>query len=82
MNWLTAGEALSAGWLTATNLAVSVLPLSIVVEVDGSRNMIQRMLGGYELPYLVLRFAAEESGAEELPPTPRLPSEATVRILP
>jgi hypothetical protein len=81
-NWLIAGEALSAGWLTATNLALAVLPLSIAVEVDGSRNMIQRMLGGCELPYLVLRFAAEESGADELPRTPRLPSAATVQVLP
>jgi hypothetical protein len=81
-NWLTAGEALSAGWLTATELAVSVLPLSIVVEVAGSRDMVRRLLGGYELPYLVLRFAVADPHASESPRTPRLPSEATVRVVP
>jgi hypothetical protein len=80
-NWLTAGEALSAGWLTATELGVSVLPLSIVVEVAGSRAMVQRLLGAYELPYLVVRFAAADPLADESPRTPRLPSEATVQVI-
>jgi hypothetical protein len=81
VNWLTAGEALSAGWLTATELGVSVLPLSVVVEVAGSRDMIQRLLGGYELPYLVLRFAAADPHADGVPRTPRLPSEATIHVI-
>jgi hypothetical protein len=81
INWLRAGEAMSAGWLTATDLAVSVLPLSVVVEVDGSRDMIQRLLGGYELPYLVLRFAAADPLDGRSVPTPRLPSEATIRVI-
>ena len=80
-NWLAAGEALSAGWLTAIELAVSVLPLSIVVEVAGSRDMIQRMLGGYELPYLVLRFAATDPHDDQAPRTPRLPSERTIQVI-
>jgi hypothetical protein len=80
-NWLTAGEAFSAGWLTATELSVSVLPLSIVVEVAGSRDMVQRLLGGYELPYLVVRFAADDPRAAESPRTPRLPPEATVQVI-
>jgi hypothetical protein len=79
-NWLAAGEALSAGWLVATDLAVSVLPLSIVVEVAGSRNMVQRLLGGYELAYLVLRFATADPHADQSPRTPRLPAEAIVRV--
>src|SRR2546423_1059434 len=33
VNWLRTGEALSAAWLTATTLGVSVVPLSDVVEV-------------------------------------------------
>jgi hypothetical protein len=80
-NWLTAGESLSAAWLTATKLNVSVLPLSIVVEVTRSREMVQRLLGGYELPYLVLRFAAADPHAGESPRTPRLPAEATVHVI-
>ncbi|KUL23572.1 Acg family FMN-binding oxidoreductase [Actinoplanes awajinensis] len=80
LNWLIAGEALSAGWLTATGLGVSVLPLSIFVEVAGSRDMIRRLLGGYELPYLVLRFAAAEPGGDDEPRTPRLAPERTIRV--
>ena len=33
LDWLRAGEALSAGWLTATELGVSVLPHSAPIEV-------------------------------------------------
>jgi len=80
-DWLAAGEALSAGWLTATELAVSVLPLSIVVEVTGSRDLIRRLLGGHELPYLVLRFAAADPDGAEPPRTPRLPPAATIRVI-
>jgi hypothetical protein len=43
--------------------------------------MVQRMMGGYELPYLVLRFAAADPHAEELPRTPRLPADATVHVV-
>jgi nitroreductase len=78
-NWLTAGEALSAGWLAATELAVSVLPLSVVMEVAAGREMVQRLMGGYELPYLVLRFAAADPHGCSAARTPRLPSEETVR---
>ncbi|KUL25611.1 hypothetical protein [Actinoplanes awajinensis] len=72
---------MSAGWLTATGLAVSVLPLSVVVEVAGSREMIQRLTNGSELPYLVLRFAAAEPHGTDVPRTPRLPPEVTVRVI-
>ena len=32
VDWLRAGEALSAAWLTATELGLSVLPLSATIE--------------------------------------------------
>jgi hypothetical protein len=81
VNWLAAGESLSAGWLTATELAVSVLPLSIVVEVADSRDLVQRLLGGYELAYLVVRFATADPNAGAVPRTPRLPSEAIIEVI-
>jgi hypothetical protein len=77
MDWLHAGEALSAGWLTATRLDVSVLPLSVAIEVASSRAMIQRMLT-VGSPFLVLRFAAAAAGGENEPRTPRLPADVTV----
>jgi hypothetical protein len=80
-DWLGAGEALSAGWLTATQLDVSVLPLSAVIEVAAGHPPIRRMLGGAGYPYLVLRFAVMEPGQRRPPPTPRLPGTTTVEGL-
>jgi hypothetical protein len=77
-DWLAGGEALSAGWLTATQLGVAVLPLSIVVEVPGSRDMIRRLLDRSGHPYLVLRFAALDETGDRSARTPRLPSEAII----
>jgi hypothetical protein len=77
-DWLVAGEALSAGWLTATRLDVSVLPLSVVVEVAGSREMVRRLLRLSGHPYLVLRFAAAEPDGERPASAPRLPSTAII----
>lgn len=57
-DWVTAGEALSAGWLTATHLDVAVLPLSVVTEVASSRDRIRRLLDWSGYPHLVLRLAA------------------------
>ncbi|MCA2213976.1 nitroreductase [Jidongwangia harbinensis] len=78
-DWLRAGEALSAAWLTATALDVAVLPLSAVIEVVTAREAVRRLLGRPGRPYLVLRFAAADPGAVPQPPTPRLPADATVR---
>jgi hypothetical protein len=58
--WLRAGEALSAAWLTATELAVSVMPLSATIEIAITREKIRRLLGGFGYPYLVLRFGTIE----------------------
>ena len=37
MAWLRGGEALSAGWLVAPELGISLLPLSAAIEVDSTR---------------------------------------------
>jgi hypothetical protein len=54
--WLYAGEALSAGWLTATELGVRVLPLFAAAEVDRTRRGLRRRLPPLSEPFLVLRF--------------------------
>ncbi len=55
-DWLRAGEALSAGWLTATAAGVSVLPLSAAVEMATTRQAVQIMIGCVGYPYLLLRL--------------------------
>ena len=58
--WLRSGEALSAAWLTATKLAVSVVPLSATIEIAATREKMRRLLGGLGHPYLVLRLGTIE----------------------
>nr|WP_018587455.1 nitroreductase [Salinispora arenicola] len=72
VDWLRAGEALSAGWLTATRLGVSVVPLSGVVEVPGTRAALRGMLAGVGYPYLVLRMGLADPTHAGPPHTPRL----------
>ncbi|WP_229401330.1 Acg family FMN-binding oxidoreductase [Micromonospora okii] len=76
--WLRAGEALSAAWLTATRLGVSVVPLSGVVEVEGTRQTLRQTLAGIGYPYLVLRMGLADPEHAGPPHTPRLATEQIV----
>ncbi|MEW2380478.1 nitroreductase [Micromonospora sp. NPDC047707] len=78
IDWLRAGEALSAGWLTATRLGVSVVPLSGVVEVPGTRQTLRGLLAGMGHPYLVLRLGIADPAHAGPPHTPRLAVEQVV----
>lgn len=78
--WLRGGEALSAVWLTATGLGVSVLPLSAAVEVIPTRIALQRMLAGLGYPILVLRFGVADPEHHGAPHTPRLPVSQIVDL--
>ncbi|SCL31615.1 Nitroreductase family protein [Micromonospora nigra] len=71
-SWLRAGEALSAAWLTATRLGVSVVPLSGVVEVPGTRQTLRQLLAGLGHPYLVLRLGIADPAHAGPSHTPRL----------
>lgn len=76
VDWLRAGEALSAAWLRATELGLWVLPLSAAIEVDVTRERIrQRLFSGSGYPYLVLRFSTVDVAA---PRTPRLPADQLI----
>lgn len=77
VNWLRAGEALSAAWLTATELGLSVLPLSATTEVAVTRERMRGLLSGLGRPHLVLRFTADDPAHTAAPHTPRL-AEAQV----
>ncbi len=80
MSWLRAGEALSAGWLAATDMDLSVLPLSAVVEVTRTRRELRRLLGGIGHPYLALRLGIADPDHAGPPHTPRLPTEQVVEV--
>lgn len=82
LDWLRAGQALSAAWLTATELGVALLPMSAAVEVPAARQLLRRLVSGTGHPYLVLRLGIAASEPAAPGPTPRLPVEQTVERAP
>lgn len=77
-DWLRAGEALSAGWLTATEHGVSVLPHSAPIEVVATREAMRTIIAGIGHPYLVLRLGTADPAGEELAHTSRLPTDQII----
>ncbi|MFK3981029.1 Acg family FMN-binding oxidoreductase [Micromonospora sp. NPDC050397] len=77
-SWLRAGEALSAAWLTAVGLGVSVLPLSEAIEVESTRQALRQVLSGLGHPYLVLRVGFADPDHAGPAHTPRLRSDQVV----
>ncbi len=78
-DWLRAGEALSAGWLTATERGISVLPLSAPIEVTGTRDTMRRFLSYLSHPFLVLRLGTVDAADTEAPYDPRLPADQIIQ---
>lgn len=78
--WLYAGQALSAVWLTATDLGLAVLPFSQVVEVDATRSLMRQMLAGLGYAHIVLRIGVADPDAAGPGRTPRLPATQTITI--
>jgi nitroreductase len=78
--WLQGGEACSAVWLEAIEHGLAVLPLSGVVEVPQTRQIIRQLLAGLGEPLLVLRLGVADPDHAGPPRTPRLPAEQTVEI--
>jgi hypothetical protein len=68
--WLRAGRALSAAWLMADELDVSVAPISSVIEVSATRRALRELLSTTSWPYLVLRMGLSPGPVV----TSRLPS--------
>lgn len=81
-DWLRAGEALSAGWLTATALGVAVLPLSATVELAATREIIRALIANLGHPYLVLRIGSIDPEEPAPPHSPRLPAEQIIERSP
>ncbi|MEV8510487.1 nitroreductase [Actinoplanes sp. NPDC051475] len=77
-DWLRAGEALSAGWLTATDRGVSIVPYSAPIEVIASRQAMRAMIASVGHPYLLLRLGRTDPAALLAPHAPRLPVEQII----
>lgn len=75
LNWLRAGEALSAGWLTATAHDVSLVPHSAPIETVATRQAMRAMLAGTGYPYLVVRLGPVDAGPTR---TRRLPAKQII----
>jgi hypothetical protein len=70
--WLTAGQGLSAMWLSATVDGLSVVPISQVIEVAETRAAFQlEVLGGLAQPLVVLRVGWQAISRRQLPRTQR-----------
>ena len=79
--WLRAGEALSALWLSATAQGLSVVPLTQVVEVDETREALQRdVLGGLANPLMLVRIGWQPISRSQLPRTSRRPVDDVLEL--
>jgi nitroreductase len=80
VDWLRAGEALSAGWLAATEHGLTLLPFSAPVEVVPTRSALRRMLAGVGYPYIAVRLGATSADHAGPPHTPRLQEEQVIEF--
>jgi nitroreductase len=78
VSWLRAGEALSAGWLTATERGVSLLPLSAPIEVISTRQAVRVIVASTGYPYLVVRLGTIDLIDAGPPHAPRLPTHQII----
>jgi nitroreductase len=69
LDWIQAGEALSAVLLTATALGLGTAPISDVTELAVTREQLRRMLSGIGTPQLAVRIGRTPPGTP--PPVPR-----------
>jgi nitroreductase len=71
LDWLRAGEALSAVWLASTAMGISLVPMSAAVEIAATRRTLRRLLSDVGVPYLVVRLGHAEASARSMTSTPR-----------
>jgi hypothetical protein len=79
--WLQAGEALSAVLLTAVTLGLSVAPISDVIEVERTREVVRDLLDARGHPYVVIRCGLGTS-TSALAEAPRRDPEDVIEGLP
>ncbi|MFG2043773.1 Acg family FMN-binding oxidoreductase [Dactylosporangium sp. NPDC048998] len=78
-DWLSAGQAVSAVWLSATGHGLTVSPMSDVIEVPGARVLLRGLLHPPGQPHLVLRVGVAGDLAPP-PASPRRPGADIVEV--
>ncbi len=78
VDWLRAGEALSAVLLTAVARGLAVAPFSDVLEVEHPRDLVRGLLPGPTTAYVVIRCGYATSD-EPLPAAPRRGADEVTR---
>ena len=80
VDWLAAGEALSAILLTAAEQGLAASPMSNMIEVPFARWRLRRLLAGIGHPVIAIRLgvAAEQTPA---PATPRRPADEIIEVV-
>jgi nitroreductase len=80
VSWLRTGEALSALWLDATRAGLSVVPLSLPVEIASVRDQLRDVvLDDGSDPHLLVRIGWQAIGRSQLPRTPRRQVDEVLR---
>jgi nitroreductase len=78
IGWLRAGEGLSGVLLTAAAHGLSAAPMTDVVEVPATRELLRQVLAGLGNPYAALRIGIPMPRASDPPATPRRPAHAVI----
>ncbi|GIE94859.1 nitroreductase [Paractinoplanes rishiriensis] len=78
LDWLHAGEALSAGSLVATGLKVSILPFSAPIEHADAREILRRAVPDLGYPYLMMRLGHHATETARAAHTSRLTAVQTI----
>jgi len=79
IDWLRTGEGLSALWLRATRDGLSVVPVSLPVEIEETRfRLTETVLKQAFSPHLAVRIGWQAIGRTGLPRTPRRPLDAVL----
>ncbi|MBZ5736954.1 Acg family FMN-binding oxidoreductase [Nocardioides mangrovi] len=77
--WLAAGDVLCRLWADAMAHDLSLVPLSEIVEVAETREVLHGVVGAAGYPALVVRIGWQEISRSALPRTPRRPLEDLLR---
>jgi hypothetical protein len=81
VDWLVAGEALSAVLLVATAEGLATSPMSDVVEVAASRSLLRDTLSRIGYPAIVVRIGRQASVAPPPAASPRRPAYESVQVV-
>ena len=74
LDWIHAGEALSATLLTATAAGLASSMMSDLIEVGSARETLRQTLGGIGWPMIVVRIGYRDSNAAPVGTAPRRPA--------